>query len=82
VAKAPRESPDIAPVELLEFDPADWAMLGDTGEWQARQRWHEAREKWAREHPGSTMLGTALDRIRDLMPPSYLANLEQRRRGR
>lgn len=72
MARAPHNSPDIAPVELLEFDPEDWTMRGDTGEWQARGRWHEAREAWAREHPQSTMLGSKLDRIQDLMPPHYV----------
>jgi hypothetical protein len=62
-----------APPERLQtFEVKDWEKPGDTGEWQARGRWHEAREAWAAEHPGNLALGTKLDRIRDLMPQSYL----------
>jgi hypothetical protein len=46
----------------------------------AKGRWHDAREEWAARHPESNALGTVLDRIKDLMSSSYLANLERRRR--
>jgi hypothetical protein len=71
--------PELVDVQLLEFRLEDWQQPGDTGRWQARGRWHEARERYAAEHPESIALGTKLDRIRDLMPPAFLANLERRR---
>ena len=50
-----------APVELLHFDPNQWAG----GEWwQSFELWGEARLEFVREHKG-TALGTALDVLRE-----------------
>jgi hypothetical protein len=64
VARHRRPVRAATPLELLMFDPAEWADPADGLEdWRAVERWKDARRAYSKTHPDSE-LGSVLDQMR------------------